>query len=64
MVSTIWGICFSLKANPNGSNEKSFDTVLPRCDEAEKAPRRLEFVILPSTRSAQLGSLAGRIASE
>ncbi len=30
MVSTIWGICFSLKANPNGSNEKSFDTVLPR----------------------------------
>lgn len=44
--------------------EKSFDTVLPRCDEAEKAPRRLEFVILPLTRSAQLGSLAGRIASE
>jgi hypothetical protein len=64
MVSTIWGICFSLKANPNGSNEKSFDTVLTRCDEAEKPPRRLEFVILPLTRSAQLGSLAGRIASE
>jgi hypothetical protein len=64
MVSTIWGICFSLKANPNGSNEKSFDTVLPRYDEAEKAPRRLEFVILPLTRSAQLGSLAVRIASE
>src|ERR1700687_5762030 len=32
MVSTIWGICFSLKANPSGSNTKSFDTVLPRCD--------------------------------
>jgi hypothetical protein len=30
MGSTIWGICFSLKANPNGSNQKSFDTVLPR----------------------------------
>jgi hypothetical protein len=37
---------------------------LPRCDEAEKAPRRLEFVILPSTRSAQLGSLAAKSASE
>jgi hypothetical protein len=32
MVSTIWGICFSLKANPNSSNAKSFDTVLPRYD--------------------------------
>jgi len=24
MVSTIWGICFSLKANPNGFNTQSF----------------------------------------
>src|SRR5258708_446109 len=30
MVSTIWGICFSLKANPSECNAKSFDTVLPR----------------------------------
>ena len=35
MVSTIWGICFSLKANPSGSNAKSFDTVLPRFNRAE-----------------------------
>jgi hypothetical protein len=24
MVSTIWGICFSLEANPSGSSAKSF----------------------------------------
>jgi hypothetical protein len=39
MVSTIWGICFSLKANPNGSNEKSFDTVLPRSIGVEQHRR-------------------------
>jgi hypothetical protein len=32
MGSTIWGICFSLEANSNDSNERSFDTVLPRFD--------------------------------
>jgi hypothetical protein len=42
MVSTIWGICFSLKANPNGSNEKSFDTVLPRWMEWEQHRRARE----------------------
>jgi hypothetical protein len=30
MISTVWGIRFSLEANPNGSNENGFDTVLPR----------------------------------
>src|SRR6202035_2877449 len=39
MVSTIWGICFSLKANPCGSNAKSFDTVLPRSGRARKPSR-------------------------
>jgi hypothetical protein len=42
MVSIIWGICISLKAIPNGSNTKSFDTVLPRCDQADRL-RRLMF---------------------
>src|SRR5579871_3013492 len=32
LFSTIWGICFSLKANPNSSNAGSFDTVLTRSD--------------------------------
>ena len=41
MVSTIWGICFLLKANPNGSNEKSFDTVLPRSMGWQQHRRRL-----------------------
>jgi hypothetical protein len=27
------GICFSLKANPNPSNQKSFGTVLARYDQ-------------------------------
>jgi hypothetical protein len=30
MFSTIWGICFSLEANPNGSKGKSSVTVLTR----------------------------------
>jgi hypothetical protein len=32
MISTIWGVCFSLEANPNASNQRSFATVLPRYD--------------------------------
>jgi len=39
MVSTIWGICLSLKANPSGANTDSFDTVLTRCDRGETEPR-------------------------
>jgi hypothetical protein len=32
MFSSSWGVCFSLKANSSGSNRKSFDTVLSRCN--------------------------------
>ena len=32
MFSTIWGICFSLEAIPNGYNVRSFGTVLTRYD--------------------------------
>src|SRR5438445_12485395 len=59
MVSIIWGIRFSLKANPNGSNKKSFDTVLPRRDgvvHSITAPLVRDLAI---DAVSALGSLAG-----
>jgi hypothetical protein len=64
MVSTIWGICFSLKANPNGSNEKSFDTVLPRCDGMGAASPRPSICYFAVDGVDALGSLAAKMASE
>jgi hypothetical protein len=63
MVSIIWGICFSLKANPNGFSEKSFDTVLPRSMgwEQHRAPVIRYFAV---DGVEALGSLAAKIASE
>jgi hypothetical protein len=51
MVSTIWGICFSLKANPSGSNTKGFDTVLPRCDRARTITPRCVHRLTRSSSS-------------
>ncbi len=64
LVSTIWGICFSLKANPNGSNEKSFDTVLPRCEGVEQHRRRPVIRYFAFDGVDALGSLAAESASE
>ena len=50
-VSTIWGICFSLKANPSGSNPKSFDTVLPWCDRARTITPRCVHLLTRSSSS-------------
>lgn len=68
MVSTIWGICFSLKSNPSSSNTKSFDTVLPRCDGperlrpdvAEVSHRKLSvFVPIQKRQAGMVGAKAG-----
>jgi hypothetical protein len=64
MVSTIWGICFSLKANPNGSKEKSFDTVLPRSIGVGTVspPPVIRYFAVDGVDT--LGSLAAKSASE
>jgi hypothetical protein len=63
MVSTIWGICFSLKAKPNGSNEKSFDTVLPRSiGWSSIAAPVIRYFAVDGVNA--LGSLAAKSASE
>jgi hypothetical protein len=41
MGSTIWGVCFSLKANPSGANLNGFDTV--RVAYASRRWRRTNF---------------------
>jgi len=66
--STTWGICFFVKGDSKVSNEKSFDTVLPRSMAVERASWLQSSVIFRLTRSAhseasKRGLLPSRVRS-